>query len=527
MHVLTNERMRKVDEETIARFYPGLELMERAGRGIADLILEEFSADGFKAAIFVGPGNNGGDALVVARYLSEAGRACTVHYMAPPEKFSMDALKNHQRLQDRLASDKGLKEVHFERPDWQQVVRKGLVGATMIVDGLFGTGLTRPLEGDALEVVRLINASGLPVVSIDTPSGVNGDSGEILGEAVRATYTVTMGFPKLGMLFYPGKAFVGRMSVVDLGFPEEVLQVNSLGIYLLDLPAAARRLPARRPDIHKYQAGTVLLASGSRAYTGATLLCAEAALRSGCGMVYAAVPASIQPVIQSAFREAVVVALPETTEGGIAESASSTLRPYVERADTIVVGPGLGREDETERFVRDFVAGCRKPLVLDADGINAFAGRPELLAGRSTPTAVTPHSGELARLVGHEIPSAPQARVEKTREIARALGVTLVHKGAPTLVASPEGDVWVNHVGSSALATGGTGDVLTGIVAGLAAQAPDVLNAAAIACVAHGRAGERAAQRLGDRAVIAGDLLVELGPTLVEIESSGPKTAGL
>ena len=269
-----------------------------------------------------------------------------------------------------------------------------------------------------------------------------------------------------------------------------------------------------------------MLVSGSHAYTGATLLAAEAALRAGCGMVYVAVPEAIQSVIQGAFREAVVVPLPDTANGTIAESALEVLGPYVSRADTVVIGPGLGSDEETTRFVHAFVAGCQKPLVLDADAINALEGRTDLVKKLDRSTIMTPHSGELRRLVGEEISTQPVARVEQTREVAKSLGVTLVHKGAPTMIASPEGDVWVNHHGSSALATGGTGDVLTGIVAGLRAQGLGALHAAEIACVIHGLAGERAARRMGHRSVIAGDLLSELGPAFLELEALRAESNG-
>jgi len=281
MEVLTNERMKKIDEETIARFCPGLELMERAGRKTAEHILDQFPGDEFKASIFVGPGNNGGDGLVVARILADQGRACSVIYLKAPESLPMDAYKNYERLRKRLKKHRHLKEINLTRSDWVNLLGKELVDSTMVVDGLFGTGLTRPLEGRALEIVRRINESGLPVVSIDTPSGINGDTGAVLGDAVLADSTVTMGFPKLGLTFHPGKSYVGELVVADLGFPDEVLANHSMGVHLLDRADAARRLSPRRPDAHKYGCGTALLVSGSRMYTGATILAAEAALRSG------------------------------------------------------------------------------------------------------------------------------------------------------------------------------------------------------------------------------------------------------
>jgi NAD(P)H-hydrate epimerase len=427
-------------------------------------------------------------------------------------------MKNHQRLLKQMAVSQSLREINFTRSDWQNITRKDLRDATVIVDGLFGTGLSRDLDGRAREVVEMINASRLPVVSIDTPSGIHSDSGALLGVAVHAKHTVTMGFPKLGLLFHPGKTHVGELIIADLGFPDEALQVNSLGIYLLNTAEAVERLPPRPADIHKYQAGTVLLVAGSREYTGAALLAAEAALRSGCGMVYVAVPESIRAVIQTGFREAIVVALPETPEGAVAAGAQSVLEPYLEKADGVVVGPGLGATEETLRFVREFTIACAKPLILDADGVSAFAGEADRLRERTAPTVITPHSGELGRLLGGGVPREPVERVEATRETAQRLGVTLVHKGAPTLIGSADGDVWVNQHGTSALATAGTGDVLSGMVGGLVAQGSSGLDAACVACLLHGKAGVSASAARGERGIIAGDVLEHLGSVILAME---------
>lgn len=519
MDILTNERMRKIDEETIARFCPGIELMERAGTKVAEHILAHYPEEGFKAAIFVGPGNNGGDALVVARLLSDKGRACSVLYLNASGDFTMDALKNYQRLQQRMSGYAHLRQADLTRTDWINLVGKELADASLIVDGLFGTGISRALEGRALELVRMINESRIPVVSIDTPSGIHGDTGEVLGDAVRADTTVTMGFPKLGLVFHPGKAHAGRLVVADLGFPEEVLQVHSMGVHLNDREEAIRRLPPRAEDAHKYMCGTAVVVSGSRMYTGAALLTAEAALRSGCGMVYVAVPESARSLVEPQLWEAITIPVPETTEGTVAPSAWRVIEPYVEKATAVIVGPGLNRHPETTFFIRELLGRCPKPMVLDADGLNALEGDPKPLAGRNVPVLITPHSGELSRLISKPIPTTPLERIEVTRETARSLGVGLVHKGAPTLIATPDGHVWVNHHGNSALATAGTGDVLAGMIGGLVAQGADMLSAACVGCYLHGCAGETAARYRGLRGVIASDLLEYLDEPLLELES--------
>ena len=313
MEILTSAQMKRVDEETINRFCPGLELMERAGCKVAEFILETFNNNGgVKAVIFAGAGNNGGDALVAARYLAEEGCECSVHMLKPLKNHSMDALKNLQRLEKLSKRIRNLREVGTERSDWPDIAAKDLADATLIVDGLFGTGVKGPLRGRAKEAVEMMNSAWAPVISIDVPSGVDGDNGTIPGTAVKADYTVTVGRPKLGLLFHPGRAHTGEMVVADIGFPQEVVDANSAGIFMLDGGEAARRLPVRPGDAHKYQCGSLLLLAGSRQYTGAAMLAAEAALRGGCGMVFAAVPESIKPIVQGEVSEAVVIALPET-----------------------------------------------------------------------------------------------------------------------------------------------------------------------------------------------------------------------
>jgi hydroxyethylthiazole kinase-like uncharacterized protein yjeF len=464
MEILTVAEMKKVDEETIDRFCPGLELMERAGRNIAELILDMYGSERLKAVIFVGAGNNGGDALVAARYLAEKECSCSVHLLKSPDEISLDALKNYKRLSKLMKRERGIREFDTSRPDWPKLVEKDLADATLIIDGLFGTGVRGPLKGKALDIVQVINASVLPVISVDVPSGVDGDTGRVPGEAVRASYTVTMGRPKLGLLFHPGKAYTGEMIVADLGFPDEVVRKHSSGLILLDVEEAARRTPLRMPDTYKYECGTLLIVAGSRSFTGAAVLAGEAALRGGCGMVFVGVPEGVRSIVESGTREAITIPLPETEDGTTSLKALALLEPYIGRADAIAVGPGMGRNQETDAFIETLVTSSPLPIVLDADGITAFAGRSERLRDVNSPLVVTPHSGELKRLLAKEISRTPSEKIEQTRSIAKELGIVLLHKGAPSMIASRDGHVLINLHGNSSLATGGSGDVLTGLV---------------------------------------------------------------
>ncbi len=541
MRVLTATQMQKVDEETIAHVVPGLELMERAGRGVARAILAGFANAGApqgprKAVIFVGPGNNGGDGLVVARYLLEAGWSCSTHLLKPATELTPDTTKNHQRLMAMQSS--ALNELDATRPDYTERAREDLADVSIVVDCLFGTGVSGAPRGRAAEMIAMMNHTrtrGIPVVAVDIPSGVDGNTGETPGDAVYAVQTLTIGAPKTGLLFHPGRGHVGSLGVVDIGFPDDIVAKHSDATYFLDDGEAALRLPARAPDIHKYQAGTLLVVAGSDAYRGAALLTAEAALRGGCGMVYLAVPEGIRREMVS-LREAITVPLPQTAAGTIAPgAAAAVLQPYLERADAIAIGPGLGRHDGTDAFVREFVLSAGRPVVVDADGLMAFAGSAGDFRKTKMPIVITPHDGEMQRLTGDRAPAGSLERIKFVRASAAKLGVTLLLKGAPTLIAGPDGDLWISGSGTNALATGGTGDVLTGLVGSLLAQsvgairrdapgpsadlqASQVTDAACVACFVHGRCGELAARSRGVRGVIAGDLLAALGPAIVALE---------
>lgn len=519
MRVLTNEQMQKVDAETIDTVCPGLELMERAGRNVATFIRHKFEPEARKAAIFVGSGNNGGDGLVIARYLCEAGWNCSVHLLKSPDKFTPDAAKNYQRFQHILEKNSGAVEFDANRPDWPDRVAEDTADADLLVDAILGTGITGAPRGKALEMIEFVNSLAGPMVSVDIPSGVNGTTGDAEGEAVVADYTVTIGAPKTGLLFHPGKSYAGEVTVVDIGFPDEIIAKHGGDVYLLDRIEAAYRLPYRAPDAHKFSAGALVLIAGSNQYRGAALLAGEAAMRMGCGMVYLGVPASIRAQIDVELREAITFALPETADGTIAENAASTIAPYLERADAVAIGPGLGRNDETDRFVREFVATADRPLVVDADAITAFAGRQDAIDRIPREAVLTPHSGELKRLLGVDIPAGAPDRIDATLQHAKRLGCTLLHKGAPSIIADPDEGVWINTSGNSALACGGTGDVLTGMVGGLLAQGASPMDAACSASFVHGKSGELAAEDHGVRGVIASDLLLYLGAAVLELEA--------
>jgi NAD(P)H-hydrate epimerase len=519
MHVVTNEQMRLLDEETIKRFVPGLTLMERAGQGITDAILElADGAEDLHVCIFLGRGNNAGDGLVVARLLTDEGVNCTIFYVHEPKDFSPDAFKNFSKLA-KYRKAGSIKEVNLYLEGWEDKALTGIGECDLIVDALLGTGINSPVRDNYAAVIGLINHSGLPVMSIDIPSGVNGTTGEVMGTAVMADITVTMALPKTGALFYPGKEFTGSLEVVDIGIPDEVIDAAGLDTWVLDDMAALADMPHHSPDAHKFARGALLVVAGSRRYAGAASLAAVSALRTGCGIVYLAGPESIRTVVQTAFPEIIFISLPETESGSIAGIALEVVLGAV-KFDAAAIGPGMTTDPETIKFVRDFVARCDKPVMIDADGLNAFEGLyGELrMLSKDRSIILSPHSGELKRLTGVETPTVPDERADTLRKLVVDSDITIVHKGAPTVVASPGGRIDVNAHGHPGLATAGSGDVLTGAISGMLAQGCAPGEAARVGVYIHSRAAEIAAEITGERGMIAGDCSDSLPMALRELE---------
>jgi hydroxyethylthiazole kinase-like uncharacterized protein yjeF len=520
MKIVTGQEMRRIDEATINRFVPGIDLMERAGQRVYEHIAAAFPWEGeaFVVSIFLGRGNNAGDGLVVARLLAERGAKVMLHYLHRPEDFSPDAAKNHARLA-ALRESKRIVEHFLYLAGWQDAVRGALEESDLIVDALLGTGLTHPVREEYAAVMDLVNAGDLPVVAVDLPSGVNADTGEIMGNAIIADVTVTMGLPKIGCLFYPGKTCAGELIVGDIGIPPEVIDEQGLGCATIDAAQAVEDLPQRPPTAHKFARGSLLLIAGSRRYAGAAHLASLSALRTGCGIVYCAGPESIRSVIQCSAPEVIFVSLPETPTGSIAYRARESIFSGL-RFDAVAMGPGLTTEDETVAFVRYVLDNCPAPLLIDADGLNAFEGGFDIVRreSRNKEIIVTPHSGELARIVGSAVPEDPLGRIRGLAALTEHGKVTIVHKGAPTVIVHPDGRADVNVLGHPGQATAGSGDVLTGAIAGFLAQGCGAARASRLGVYLHSRAAELAADRLGEHGMIAGDCMRALPFALKELE---------
>ena len=519
MKIATGAEMRRIDEATIQRYVTGIALMERAGQRVFEHVAASFPPiESMTVSIVLGKGNNAGDGLVVARLLAEAGSSVILHYLHRPEEFSPDAAKNHVRLAS-LREERRISERFLYLGNWREAVSSALEESDLVIDAIIGTGLASPVRDEYAALIDLLNECESPIVAIDVPSGVNADTGEVMGAAVVADATVTLGLPKIGCLFYPGKECAGELVVGDIGIPREVVDGERLLVEAIDRDAALADLPHHAPTAHKFARGSLLLLAGSRRYAGAAVLAATSALRTGAGIVYCAGPESIRAVVQSAAPEIVFVSLPETATGSIARRAGEGLLEEI-RFDALALGPGLTTDAETASLVPWILERCRKSMLIDADGLNALAGRYDLVqrASRDKEIVVTPHSGELARLAGVEVPELPAPRIELLRSLVAGTWVTIVHKGAPTVVAHPDGSVGVNAHGHPGMATAGSGDVLTGAAAGFLAQGCGAARAARLGVYLHSRAAELASRALGERGMIAGDIVDALAPALRELE---------
>jgi ADP-dependent NAD(P)H-hydrate dehydratase / NAD(P)H-hydrate epimerase len=509
--LLDAETMRAVDRWAIEeRGVGSLDLMEHAGAGVTRAV-ERIAPDGH-VAVVCGKGNNGGDGLVVARLLREAGREVTVVCVAPPGDFTGDARVNLERLpgeQPLVMAEDG------------KIADRALAGAVVVVDALLGTGFQGEPRALLATAIEAVNAVAAPVVSVDLPSGVDASTGVASGAAVRAEVTVTFHAEKPGLWINPGKAHAGRVERVDIGIPhrsEIAFDLRSANrpapgattIGLIE-PSVLGALPRRVASSTKFSSGHVLIAGGSRGLTGAPRMAAQAAMRAGAGYVTACVPASLQPILASAGPpELMTRGLPDE-DGEVTSAGAASVLEAAERGGALALGPGLGRGNGAVAFARELARTVKVALVLDADGLNAHAGALSALATREAPTVLTPHAGELGRLLEVGSDEVERERLRHVRTAAEQAQAVVVLKGDDTLIVDPSGRVAVSPGGVPALATAGTGDVLTGVIAALLAVGLDAFTAAAGGVWLHAQAGREAARRQGaNEGVVASDVIAAL-----------------
>lgn len=526
MKVVTTEEMRLAERAAVEAGESWEGLMDRAGRAVADQVVARCKAGrgkrGRRVLALVGPGNNGGDALVAGRYLQEAGLT-VVAYLWNRRGYEQDPL-----VQGLLGQ--GGRVLIEEQDGRMEGLREELRRADVVIDGLLGMGLIRPLEGRLRDLVEQANTiSGPLVVAVDLPTGVHADTGEVLGCAVRAHCTVTMGAPKRGLYQFPGAGCAGEIVVADIGIAEKYLA--GVSVELVDVERLRDILPRRPQDAHKGSSGRVLVIAGSLNYTGAALLAAMGAYRVGAGLVTLAPPRTIYPFLAGQTREVTFLPLPESESGAIGEEAIKPLADVAGRYQSVVLGCGLGQESGTVAFVRRLLHMRERAhpgigflprdqidiswelpsAVVDADALNALAGVPEwwrsLPAGR---VVLTPHPGEMARLLGASQEEVLASRVAVAQRAATTWRQVVVFKGAHTVIGHPDGRVVINPMAVPALATAGTGDILAGAIGGFLAQGVEPFEAALLGVYVHGLAGQLLQVEIGEVGGIAGDVLDRL-----------------
>jgi NAD(P)H-hydrate epimerase len=531
--IVTAEEMRDIDRRATTEFsVPSIVLMENAARGVCEVIEEYFTGKGHLAErcpycrchgieglgvlVVCGMGNNGGDGLAIARLLANRDAEVRVILLGRAADLKGDPKTNRAILAHCNIELHEIVSVRQLRRDFE---RWG--AADVIVDAIFGTGFKGKPDGIQAEAIELINRNDAFAVAVDIPSGVGADDGRIEGRAVMADATVTMALPKRGLLLYPGRGHCGDVWIADIGVPANQLKLGG-DTFLLERADIARALPLRNPAGHKGTFGTTLVIAGSAGFTGAAGLTSMGALRIGCGLAQLGVPASLLGRVEARLSEVVKYGLPETPEATLSADALPQIKNLLAAADSLAIGPGLGTEPEMRDLELEIIQASKIPVVIDADGVSNLAGKTSLLKKLNVPFVLTPHPGELSRLIRVSPDEINADRIEVSRTTARELGGVLVLKGAPTVIATPEGKVFVNPTGNSGLGSGGTGDVLTGMIAGLIAQGAPVLEAAQAGVYLHGLAADLAVEDKTEYSLIAGDLLDYLPKALCALGKAAP-----
>jgi NAD(P)H-hydrate epimerase len=522
---VTAEEMRNIDEKTIKKYgIPGPVLMERAGLAVAIKIRELF--DKKKVVVLSGGGNNGGDGIVVARNLYNWGWNVKVLLMVKEDKLGPDC-----RVQLRIAGKIGV-PVEF-----RTALTDRDLHSAVVVDALLGTGMNKPVKSPLSDIIAFLNKSDVRVVSVDIPSGISSDDGQVKGEAVVADYTVTFGLPKIGHLLHPGAEHTGCLFIEDIGFPDRLLSSESLKTQTIEKTDASFLLPARPRYSHKGDYGHVLLIAGSKGKTGAALMAAKACLRSGAGMITIGVPETLVNIFQERVTEEMILPLQDNGNGILSDEASADILDFLNRkADVLAIGPGISSWPGLTKMLMTLLMAATAPIVLDADAINLLSGHTEVLSRVKAPVILTPHTGEMARLLGkrpatdkgmpanelNELNKTIEAdRVNAALSFSRKKGAYLILKGAPTIISEPDGKAFINTTGNPGMATAGSGDVLTGMVSAFLAQGLNPLDASILGVYLHGLAGDIAAEEKGMHSLIATDIIGKIPEAFICLKNNG------
>jgi NAD(P)H-hydrate epimerase len=503
MKIASVDEMRLMDRFAIEKLGIAEEiLMENAGIAAINVLQNKIGIKGRKFVIFCGTGNNGGDGLVVARLIHSQGGRAKIFLMGDKNKFR-GAAQTNMAIIDKLP-------IEVLKLENAAAAKKDVAHCDMIIDAIFGTGLDRDVAGLAADVIALANKSKKKVLSLDIPSGVNGNTGEVMGVAVKADYTVTFGLPKIGNMLYPGFELGGELFVSHISFPPSLTERNDLQIATNDYVA----LPKRQVQAYKGSVGDVLFIAGAVGYYGAPYFAAMSFMKAGGGYARLAAPKSMIGKLAVKGREIVYLPQEETAAGSIALQNKKKLLEAAAKVDMVVIGPGLSLQEETVRLVKELAEAIKVPLLIDGDGLTAIVETPEILRGRKAATILTPHLGEMARLTGKPVEQISSNKITVLQETAKKLSSTIVLKGAHSLIGTPSGKVYINLSGNAGMATAGSGDVLTGCIAAMYGLGLKPEEATRKGVFLHGYAGDLAAAKKGEDGITAKDIMEYLPQAL-------------
>ncbi len=509
--IVTANEMQEIDRVTMKKYgIPGMVLMERAGLAVVSKINEIYSDR--KVVVLCGGGNNGGDGFVIARILHNQGREVELFTAFNPHKLKGDAKMNYNTAKKYGVAISPINKFLTVKP-------KPFNRNSLIIDALLGTGLSKDVRSPVSGVINRINKLSCPVISVDIPSGVSSDTGQIMGCAVKARRTITFGLPKRGHLLYPGAEHSGELFIADIGFHQKLLQSDKIKVSLIRKQDAVHLLRTRPKYSHKGTYGHVLFLAGSRGKTGAALMASKACLRAGAGLVTIGIPETLADALQSRVTEEMILPLADKGDGSLSfNSVDAILEFQNKKGNVLAIGPGLSVDDEISKLMRWLVLKSKVPLVIDADGLNAIAGKTGILKKSRVPVILTPHTGEMARLLMQNTEhtaentdgkrkSIEEDRIETAVSFARRTKTYLVLKGVPTVIAEPDGNAFVNSSGNPGMSTAGTGDVLTGMISAFLAQKLSPEDASVLAVFVHGHIGDVVAEKVGQQSLIASDII--------------------
>lgn len=528
MYVVTASEMREMDERTITGFgLPGRVLMENAGRGAARVMLERFpDITSRRVGVMAGRGNNGGDGFVIARYLVQKGVRVTVFLLARREDLRGDAAANLP-----LLAPLSVPVVDVSDPAAFSEQHSLLRHQDIFVDAILGTGLQSEVREFYRMVIHFINETGKPVLAVDIPSGLSSDTGRPCGASIQASVTTSFAFPKIGHILYPGAAYTGDLEIIDIGIPPYIAAGVGPRQHLLTPEKIAKLLPRRKGDAHKGATGHLLVIAGAPGKTGAAAMAATSALRAGAGLVTLGIASGLDTVIASQVMEVMTRPMPETHFGILGDTAKGAILEELIGKKCLAIGPGIGTLPATKALIQGLVPEVGVPQVIDADGLNCLADSPQLLLKAKAPVVITPHPGEMARLAGVTVKVVQEDRIGCARNFARRYKTHVVLKGARTVIALPDGEIFINTTGNAGMASGGMGDVLTGIIAGFIAQGVSPASASLLGVYVHGAAADHLAKTQGPFGFLAGEVMGgipnEIGKIITSIPPESKRSADM